>query len=285
MLFREGRALYEAGKLKAACAKFAASYELDAGLGALLNLARCYKQDGRTASAWGAYTELSGLAQRAGQPDRVTIADEEAAALEPRLMRVKLGVAAPGVELRLDGELWPAAAWDTARPLDPGTHRLRARHEGEVYWERRIVLGEPGTTLVVEVPGPPEAPRVPEVPPAPAPREPVEAPEPRAVAPDWPWWLAGGGTGGLGLVGMGIAAGFTADASAAWRDAGCERGLCPDAESQALSERAGRSADWATGFAVGGGLLATVGVALIVVGLWPDESDVEVGRQGLRIRF
>lgn len=243
VLFREGRDLYDAGDLKAACAKFAASYELDAGLGALLNLARCYKDDGRTASAWGAYTELSGLAQRAGQPDRVAIADEEAAALEPELMRVKVSVTAPGIELRVDDEVWPAAAWDSARPLDPGDHLLSARRDGEAYWEKRLRLDQAGATLVVEVPAPPTRPDVPKaVPPPPVPQPPKPITR-AAPAPDWPWFLAGGITGGVGLVGLAVAGGFAADASQAWSDAGCRDGLCPDTEAQALSEQAGRSAD------------------------------------------
>ncbi|MEM9877433.1 MAG: hypothetical protein AAF928_21220, partial [Myxococcota bacterium] len=94
-LFREGRARYEAGDLKAACAKFAASFALDEALGTLLNLARCHKEEGKTASAWGAYTELAGLAERAGQRDRRAIAVDEAAALEPVLMRLQVTVADP----------------------------------------------------------------------------------------------------------------------------------------------------------------------------------------------
>lgn len=119
----------------------------------------------------------------------------------------------------------------------------------------------------------------------------VEPRDPPAVASSsWPWSVAGGVTGGLGLVGFAVAAGFAADARGAWSDAACTDGRCPDAAAQAQAERAGRSADRATAFAVGGGALAAAGAVLLVVGLWPadggDGDDVVgVTPNGVRLRF
>ena len=51
-LFTEGRALATSGKCAEAIPKFQASQKLDPGVGTLLNLAECYEQVGKTASAW-----------------------------------------------------------------------------------------------------------------------------------------------------------------------------------------------------------------------------------------
>ena len=75
-LFREGRALLEAGKTQAACDKFDESQRLDPALGTLLNLAECHALVGRTASAWARFRELSEKARRAGQKDREAYAEE-----------------------------------------------------------------------------------------------------------------------------------------------------------------------------------------------------------------
>ena len=82
-----------------------------------------------------------------------------------------------------------------------------------------------------------------------------------------------------------MSAGFTADAASAWREAGCQAGLCPDADAQALSERAGRSADVATGLGIAGGLVAATGAVLILVGALDRDEDPSIGARGLRIRF
>lgn len=296
ILFQEATKLYAAGDYEAACAKFQASYELDTGLGTLLNLGRCYEQLGRTASAWAAYVDLSGLASRAGQADRATIANERVAALAPKLVRLAVHVPREeDIEVLVDGRPLAEALYGTALPVDPGEHRVAARRSGaEPYFETTVTVSEEGATVevTVEAPGPVEPePRQPAPIVAPAPVEPAPAP----VVDDSgsALWIAGGITGGVGLVALGVSAGFTADAASAWSDAGCTDGFCSDAASQTLSERAGRSADIATGFAIGGGVLAATGAVLIVVALVSgDEGEAEgsdsaigVSAGGLHVRF
>ena len=50
--FRQATALMDEERFAEACEKFAASQDLDPGLGTLLHLADCYDRAGRTASAW-----------------------------------------------------------------------------------------------------------------------------------------------------------------------------------------------------------------------------------------
>src|SRR5262245_21968497 len=54
-LFNQGKALFDQHKYEAACAKFEASYGIEAGGGTLLNLALCHEKVGRTATAWSEY--------------------------------------------------------------------------------------------------------------------------------------------------------------------------------------------------------------------------------------
>lgn len=293
VLFREAQRLYDDGDYPAACAKFSASYDLDAGLGTLLNLARCWEKAGRTASAWAAYVDLSALSKRAGQTDRAAIADERIAALEPALMRLRLRVHADvPVEVSLDDEPVAPELFDTALPVDPGQHRVAARRPNdEVYFSRTVTVSAEGETVELDIEPPPPRPAPP--PPAPVPPSPValEPPVPPTTPPAeedadrTAWWIAGGVTGGVGLVALGVSAGFTADAASSWSDAGCENGLCPNADAQALSEQAGRSADVATGVGIAGGLLAATGAVLILVGALGGEEHVTVSARGLAIRF
>ena len=53
-LFQDARALSAKKDYAGACPKFKASYELDPGYGVLFNLAECYANLGKTASAWAA---------------------------------------------------------------------------------------------------------------------------------------------------------------------------------------------------------------------------------------
>lgn len=54
-LFTEARELMSQGKFAEACPKLVSSYQLDPGLGTLLNLGVCYKSKGQIASAWSTF--------------------------------------------------------------------------------------------------------------------------------------------------------------------------------------------------------------------------------------
>lgn len=270
VLFQEAQALYAAGDLARACPKFRASYAVDAALGTLLNLARCYEQQGRTASAWIAYVDLAPLAARAGQADRQQIALERSRALEPELMRLSV-VVPPGatVDVALDGEPLAREVFGSAVPVDPGEHTVAARRNAsaEPYWSARVTLSDAGKTVEVRVPAPPAV--VVERPARAA--TPLVPPPLRAAPPDrdsdHTLAVAGGVSGGAGLVLLGVSAIFGVKAASEWSDAGCHAGLCPDAGAQRHAENAGGSADLATGFAVAGGLALATGAVLLLVGL------------------
>jgi hypothetical protein len=299
VLFREGQKLFADGHPAEACPKFAASYELDPALGTLLNLARCYEAAGRTASAWVAYVDLQPLATRAGQPDRARIAKERIAVLEPKLMRVRLDVPEGSFDVLLDGKLIAPELYGSAVPVDPGKHVVVARAPGAASWKHEVEVSAEGKTVDVVVKAPPKAPPPPPAPPKAAPPPPAPPPAPSPPQPPPPQeptanvglMIGGGLLGGVGIVGLAIAAGFTADASSAWDDAtaaGCADGRCPTVDAQSASEQASRSADFASGFVVGGGVLAAAGLTLFLVGAFdrgPRERSVALTPSGLRWRF
>src|SRR5262245_30710139 len=106
-LFEDGRRLMGEGKFAEACPKLEESQRMDPGMGTLYNLATCWEQTNRTASAWVGYRDVAAAALAAGQSDREKVARGKAAALEPRLMRLKItvhpDVAHGGAEVKRDG--------------------------------------------------------------------------------------------------------------------------------------------------------------------------------------
>ena len=78
--FLRGRELLKAGKVAEACDSFARSEKLDPQMGTRYNLALCYEQEGRLASAWGLFREL---AQRDTNSARKKDSTTRAAAIAP----------------------------------------------------------------------------------------------------------------------------------------------------------------------------------------------------------
>lgn len=192
-------ALYEAGKtllrtdVAAACEKFAASQELDPGVGTLLYLGACYERLGRVASAWAAFREAASYAHRSSQADREKTANERAARIEPRVPKLIIDAgtgAAPGLEVRRDQKVVPGAMLGVPIPLDPGKHTVVADAPGKATWSSTIELGE-GESKTVHIPalgsdgaaepGPVAAPPV-DAAPASLPKSAVSAPPPAPMA-------------------------------------------------------------------------------------------------------
>ncbi len=155
-LFQEGKELLKQGKTSEACPKFAESQRLEASVGTLLNLARCYEQLGRTASAWATYKEAATLARSVGQTER----EREAAAknfaskLEPRLSRLRIEAqgAPAGVVIKRDGAVVGQASLGSAIAVDPGEHIVEATAPGFEPWSTKVTVGAEADTKSVTVP-------------------------------------------------------------------------------------------------------------------------------------
>jgi hypothetical protein len=152
-LFNEARALVEKGEHAAACPKFEESMRLRPGEGTRFNLADCWEQIGRTASAWGEFLEVASSSKRSGREDREKLARRRAEALEPKLSRLVIQVAVreSGLSVMRDGVEVRDGTWGTAVPVDPGRHSLSARAPGKRPWFREIEVS--GTEpVIVEIP-------------------------------------------------------------------------------------------------------------------------------------
>lgn len=283
-LFKQGRALMLQKKPNEACPKLEESQRLDPGGGTLLNVAMCHELIGKTATAWAEFAEAAAIAQRDGRSDREKLALERAAALEPTLIRLVIEVPpdaeVPDLVITRNGSAIARTAWSTAMPLDPGDYTIQANAPSRSGWTTVVRLATAGSKLVVSIP--PLAPLETEVPaiPEPTPQPHVIVPVPltppappkaaEPIAPDaGVFYIAGGTTAGVGVVGvlLGGVFGGLASATQSSLDEVCEGGVqkvCPesrqgDIDQMTLLARASTGA-----FVVGGIALAT-GVSLIGV--------------------
>jgi hypothetical protein len=154
-LFEHAKALMAAGKATEACPKFEESQRLDPGSGTLINLALCYEQTGRTASAWSTYQEAAASARASGNVPRERGARERAAALVPRLS--KLVIRVPAVDasetaVTRDGVVVGDAQWGSPIPVDAGLHEIVVRAPGYRTFRTTVAVSSEGTTTTVEVP-------------------------------------------------------------------------------------------------------------------------------------
>ena len=248
VLFEEATSLFERGAWDQACAKFLASDELDPRGGTLLNLALCREKQGRTASAWMAYSEARNRSLKEARPERVAFAEKKVAELKLLLPRLRVVVAETNsVEVRVDGQRLPAAAWNTGVPVDPGDHRIEATAPARKAFSMgvRAVNGEETTASV-----------------------PVLAPDrvvvierlPAAHRSSW----VGFATVGAGVAAVGVGAVFGVQALAKRSDAEslCASGFCE--EGRAANEE-GVRASWVSNVGIGIGLVAiAAGVYLLL---------------------
>ncbi|MDI1445919.1 hypothetical protein [Polyangium sp. 6x1] len=265
--FLRGRELLDQGKPAEACPKFEESARLDPSVGALLNLALCNEQLGRTATAWARYKEAATLAHATGDTDRLRIAEEFAGKLAPKLSRLRVEATSPaaGLVIERDGEVLGSALLGDAIPVDPGEHTIEATAPGFLSWSTKIVVGKDADVKTVSVPALAPDPSV-------KPVEKIDAP-PAGSSGANGLRTAAFVAGGLGAVALGVGAVFGGLASS---DVGAAEPLCPgkkcNAEGFALIEGAQTKALVSTiGFSMGGAALAA-GVVLFFVSRSPAKE-------------
>jgi hypothetical protein len=169
-LFDEGRRLMDAGRYAEACPRFADSERLDPGGGTVLNLALCYEKLGKLTLAYGTYGDALSRAITERRSEREAFAREHLALLAGRMpkLTLRVGDAARGLEVRIDGAAVPPSAWGVATPVDPGRHSVEATAPAYArYWALVTVAeGETRELSVVLAQERAEAPP-PQIPPAP----------------------------------------------------------------------------------------------------------------------
>lgn len=257
-LFEEGRGLATAGKVREACARFEASYDLDAALGTLLNLADCHEKLGHLGRAWWMFDRVA--RQSTSNAARARFARERATALEGRLGTVIVRVGArplDAVTLNVGGFNVPAAA-EVVVHVDAGDVAVIATTPRRYETSAHVAVGQ---VVTVEVPG--AAPAV-------------------AAAPRARGWVIAAAVAGAGGTGALVASGVLAvSAVRNYHDAythglcfatGVGAGACTP-EGLAVVERSHRRAAWATATFAGGAALVAAGLAAYV---WAPRAGVEV---------
>ena len=267
-LFAEGRRLMAEGQTREACDKFRESERLDPAVGTLLNLARCEKTLGRTASAWLDYREAASRAHAAGEVKRERVAREEADALSGLLPHLHVNVPPSaqldGLALTIDATVCPSSLWNSSLPLDPGTHTLTARAPGFEPWTTSVALApaeereavvpalerrsEPPTSPAPGAAATPALTPLPERTTAASPVSRAHPLQPTAQRGSDPLKLTGFVVGGVGAALLVTGGGFALHA-----------------KRLDASSRENDHCDSATGFAVTGAVLLAAGVVLVVL--------------------
>ncbi len=299
-LFDEAKRLMDQKRYDEACPKLADSQKLDPGVGTLLNLALCYKDSGRTASAWITYREAAAQARAEHQADREGLARKEAQALEPSLTRLVIEVppsvaALEGLEIKRDGALVPQGLWGVAAPVDPGVRVIDVTARGMKPAHLEVKTEGAGATAKLVVPSleaeppPPPVAMAPvaaaPVAAAPAPASPPAAPppEPAPNAPAPGTGEASKGADGQLIAGL-VVGGVGAVAVAGgvfFELLGIAQGKAADRASSA-SRRQKFLDDQSGSRTIGYVLLGTGGAALIggvvLVVVSPTLSDKKTAR-------
>ncbi|HKO51254.1 MAG TPA: hypothetical protein VJV79_26275 [Polyangiaceae bacterium] len=265
-LFQQAAQLMEQKKFSEACEQFAASQQLDPGLGTSLYLADCYEQAGKTASAWALFQEAADGARRAQQADREQIATERAQHLKGRLSKLELRVSAarrvPGLELRINDGPVPSASWNAPFPVDPGQTQIEARAPGKKPWSVQLKVAEGPSSQVVEIAELADAPK-------PLPNETANSVSAR-LAPRDPGATQrtiGYVVGAVGVVGLAVGGYFGYRALSLNKESkGDCRAEDPNAcnsEGVATREDAQTAGTVSTIASIGGGALVATGVTLV----------------------
>lgn len=162
-LFSDGLKAMEKKDYAAACAAFQGSQEADPSPGTLINLATCHEKQGKLATAWGEFLTAAGMAEQRGQSQRVQLARDAAAKLEPQLHRLVIDVRDPvdGLQITRNGVAVPRASFGRPIPVDPGDHTIEANAPGKKPWKGSATTAAGPGVDTIAVPAledaPPEA--------------------------------------------------------------------------------------------------------------------------------
>lgn len=300
-LFDQAKALMAAGKPAEACPKFEESQRLDPGSGTLINLASCYEQTGRIASAWSTYLEAAVASRAVGNFEREAGARERAAALAPKVSNLVVAVPpearVEGLRIIRDGVEVGAAQWGLPIPCDEGSHEIIATAPGRAEWRSNVTVQGQGTTATLQIPV------LLEIEPAPAAAEPLvpsAAPSPPSAARSLtaaPAEPASPGLGGqriaaIALAGAGVAGlavgtifGLQAMSHKDDADAVCgSGGGCSTQAGVSAGEDARSAGNLSTVGMIVGGVALAGGAVLWFTAPEQPSTEIGVGLGGVTLR-
>lgn len=156
VMFKKGKKLLAEKKYAEACAVFAEVDGMDPGVGAKLNVAKCFEEWGKLGTAWRWYSDAEKMAAEAADPRAAKI-KELADELDVNVPRVTILVpkgADPDIvaTITLDSEPFEASRLGEEQRVDPGPHMIEFEVAGEK--QRKMVPLERGgsSELTLEIP-------------------------------------------------------------------------------------------------------------------------------------
>ncbi len=259
-LFEDGRKYLATKEYALACTAFEQSQAADPAIGTELNIALCYEQWGKIASAYRAYVEAERLSllKKDNRAKATRKKIDELAAKVPHLTIAVLPDADPGAVVLLDGKELELGKLAADLELDPGSHLVEARVAGKPPSSSSVDLA-PGEhrRLELDLSPPPVVVVV-----APPPR-PVVAPlvEHRSTGKLY-GGLALAVTGGLAVVVSGVVA-IAARQDYANNVKDCPMLVCTTRAAFDATQHARSRANLMT--FVGGGGLALAGIGIFLI--------------------
>ncbi len=156
-LFKDGKRLMDAGDYASACEAFEGSLRKDPVVSTRLNLANCREKNQQYASAWGHFIEAARQARsNPAQANLVTVVQERAEQLEPRLSHLIINVAdearVDGLAITRDGEPVDPAIWNRDLPVDGGRYVVAGKAPGYEPWSTTVTVRASGDKQSVNVP-------------------------------------------------------------------------------------------------------------------------------------
>jgi hypothetical protein len=139
-----GYQLAQDNKCEEAIPHFFESLRLDPKAITLINLASCEEKTAKLADALGHWVEARARAQTEGNAPIEEEAEKKAKALEARVPKLTITVAAapPGAEVLRDGVALGAASMGVPLPVNPGSHTLVVRADGHEERSEIVAIGE-----------------------------------------------------------------------------------------------------------------------------------------------
>lgn len=275
-LLDEGRLLMsKKATLDQGCEVLRKSYSLRKRGDTLLNLAECHRRQGKTATAWREFDEAIRYAKEAEYGDAVRAAELHRDFLAKKLSELVVEVPSEpdrpkGLDVTLDGEPLSEKQWGQVLYVDPGNHLITATAPEHQPFSGFAEVRGSGTRAVIKVKLVP-LPKPPPPKPKPKPDEsPPPPPPPDAAEPELPIWAIV--VGSVGVVMMGVSAGFLVDSLAAGNElddtcGGEPRNACrPGSPYAETYDREVRGFGVFVGLGAGG--LIAVGAGVTGLALW-----------------
>ncbi len=214
-LFARGLTLKDQGKWQEACPKFHAAMRLYPAVAIQLNIAECYAQDSKFASALSALLKARGMLPRSKLDEQMRSRthahiDRQIGEVEPKVARLAITITnqpiPAGLEITTNGNSVPVEALGESLPVDPGQVQVVASAPGLRAHQSLQLASTEKRSIKLTLQPVAEPPPIP-LPPAAAPPAPHHDPDKTENSvPVWVWI-----TGALGLAASGVAVGFTVD--------------------------------------------------------------------------